>query len=69
MDWDDIKAFGIVILFMFGMFALIAWMSSSSEARTTEQCKEQFGQEWVGRYEHYGSNFCLNDKGETRIPL
>lgn len=69
MDWEDVKVIALAVLFVVGGMVLLGFLYETSRVSTEQRCKEQFGQEWVGRYEHYGSNFCLNDKGETRIPL
>ena len=68
MDSDDIAVGFMLLLFIAGMFGFVYFLTTTSEAKTDEKCKQQFGQEWIGKYVHYGTNFCVNKNGEVKVP-
>ncbi len=61
---ETIGAFSLVGLFLLGVILLFAW----SLNQTDKHCKEQFGEGWDAKYEHYGADFCVNNDGEVKYP-
>lgn len=47
----------------------LVWFSVMTTNYADDQCKKQFGQEWVGKYDGYGPDFCVNKQGEVKYPL
>lgn len=63
------EAFFVTILaisFIVGVIWLLVLAIDSSVAETTKECQTRYGQEWGGKYDHYGPNFCVNDSGEVK---
>lgn len=56
----------VVILVMLVCFAAVLSLIKYSTSQTDSACKQHYGNEWVGKYEHYGSNFCVNPNGEVK---
>ena len=53
---------GVVFLSLWGLNVL----ADNSERETDAACKAKFGQEWQGRFQYHGNNYCVNDKGEQK---
>ena len=68
---DDEVIGGVVAVFVVVLLVLAVIFGANSIAnwsrdRTTVQCKERYGNSWVGKYASHGPNFCVNTDGSVK---